>query len=68
MPSSLDSLLTIPPFEPSGLGPKPRRPRSPGLSLFRTQENVATWRDQPLWPMFLFAWMAALVTFFISLH
>jgi hypothetical protein len=70
MTRTLESLLTIPPFAPTGLEPKRRRVHNPGLSLFRNQdqEQVATWRELPLWPVLFFAWMAVLLTFFASLH
>jgi len=68
MTSTLDSLLKIPPFAPSGLEPRRRRIRNPGLSLFRTDAQVASWRELPVWPVLLFAWMAVLLTFFASLH
>ena len=68
MTSTLESLLKIPPFAPSGLEPRRRRVRNPGLSLFRTPARTALWREVPIWPVLFFAWMAVLLTFFASLH
>jgi len=68
MTGTLDSLLKIPPFAPSGLEPRRRRIRNPGLSLFRTDAQVASWRELPLWPVLLFGWTAVALTFLTSLR
>ena len=68
MTRTLESLLTIPPFAPSGLEPRRRRVHNPGLSLFRTPAHAAIWREVPIWPVLFFAWMAVLLTFFAALH